>query len=50
MKKSILVFFLIGITLNSFSQRKSADEGPTLDDLGRIGFFTDVVTKDPDFD
>ncbi len=50
MKKSILLFFLIGVTLNSFSQRKSADKGLTLDDFGRIGFFTDVVTKDPDFD
>ena len=51
MKKIILIAVMLGITLNSFSQGNSANEGgPSLDDLGRIGFFTDVLTKDPDFD
>ncbi len=50
MKKIILIFLLVGVTLNSFSQKKQSEEGPTLDDFGRIGFFTDIVTNDPDFD
>lgn len=50
MKKIFLIFLLVGATLNSFSQKKQSEEGPTLDDFGRIGFFTDIVTNDPDFD
>jgi len=45
---NIILFFLI-IVFTASAQKKSSNE-ISMDDIGRIGFFTDVMLADKDFD
>ena len=49
MKNLFLFLFFLSISNTVLAQKKSSNE-VTMDDFGRIGFFTDVLITDKDFD